>query len=77
MQKGKAKHEKKSTQTRTKQDLEIWIDINPEPSNFYGGNYVMILLIHVVAWVSSFSSKLSNISRIQYKFKKTITYILF
>jgi hypothetical protein len=62
---------------KTKQDQEMWIDINLKPSNFYGGNYFMILLIHVVALVSCFSSKLSNISRIQYKFKKTITQMFF
>jgi hypothetical protein len=31
MREGKAKHERTSTQMKTKQNLEIWIDTNPKP----------------------------------------------
>jgi len=37
----------------------------------------MILLIHIVALVSSISFELSNISRIKYKIMETITHIFF
>jgi hypothetical protein len=37
----------------------------------------MILLIHIVVSIFSLSSELSNISKIEFKIKETITHILF
>jgi hypothetical protein len=58
------------------EDLTKLEDMNQhKPSISYGINYFMILFNHVVSLVSSFSSELLNISKIEYKIKKIVIHI--